>query len=94
MAKTNKIAALILGAAAGAALIKFLNMPKEERDHFCDHLKTRTNQLLDNAEQTVEKVEHYMDEVKAKGEGEWIDKLYILKNMFKSLYGSDKHFLL
>lgn len=94
MAKTNKVAALILGAAAGVALVRFFSMPKEERNEFCDHLKTRTNQLLDNAEGTVEKVEQYMDEFKARGENEWIDKLYIIKKMFKSLYGSDKHYLL
>jgi hypothetical protein len=41
----------------------------------------------------VEKVEHYMDEYKSKGENEWIDKLYILKKMFKNLYGSGKHYL-
>ena len=69
-------------------------MPKEERDAFCDHLKNQTHLLLDNAEDTVEKVEHFMDEFKAKGEDAWIDKLYILKKMFKNLYGSDKHYLL
>ena len=34
--------------------------------HFVDHLKTRTNHYLDDAEETVEKVEHYMDELKLK----------------------------
>ena len=94
MAKTNKIAAIILGAAAGVALIKFFSMPKEERDEFFSTIKSRTSELLDNAEDTVEKVEHYIDEYKAKGENEWIDKLYILKKMFKNLYGSGKHYLL
>ena len=94
MAKSNKVAALILGAAAGVALVKFFKMPAEERNKFCDHLKRQTSVLLDNAEDTVEKVEHFMDDFKSKEEGEWIDKLYILKNMFKSLYGSDKHYLL
>ena len=94
MAKSNKVAALILGAAAGVALVKFFRMPVEDRNKFCSHLKNQTNLLLDNAEETVEKVEHYMDDFKSKGEGEWIDKLYILKNMFKNLYGSDKHYLL
>ncbi len=69
-------------------------MPKEEREQFCNHLKNQTHLLLDNAEDTVEKVEHYMDEFKSKGENEWIDKLYILKKMFKNLYGSEKHYLL
>jgi hypothetical protein len=94
MAKSKKVAALILGAAAGVALVKYFRMPVEDRNKFCNHLKSQTNLLLDNAEETVEKVEHYMDDFKSKGEGEWIDKLYILKNMFKNLYGSDKHYLL
>ena len=94
MTRSNKIAAIILGAAGGFALIKFLSMPKEERNDFYRYLKNKTHDLLDNAEETVEKVEHYMDEFKDKGEDEWIDKIYILKKMFKNLYGSEKHYLL
>lgn len=94
MAKSNKIAAIILGAAGGFALIKFLSMPKEKRNEFYDYLIDKTHQLLDNAEETVEKVEHYMDEFKEKGEDEWIDKIYILKKMFKNLYGTNRHYLL
>jgi hypothetical protein len=94
MAKTNKIAAIILGAAAGVALVKFFSMPKEEREQFYADIKSKTSELLENAEDTVEKVEHFMDEYKSKDENEWIDKLYILKKMFKSLYGSGKHYLL
>lgn len=94
MAKSNTIAAIILGAAGGFALIKFMSMPPEKRNEFCDFLKQKTNELLDNADETVEKVEQYMDEFKEKGEGEWIDKIYILKKMFKNLYGSQKHYLL
>lgn len=94
MNKSNTIAAVILGAAAGVALIRFFNMPKEKRDAFFSHLKNTTHILLDDAEETVEKVEHYMDEIKLKNEDEWIDKLYILKRMFRDLYGSEQHFLL
>ena len=94
MEKSNTIAAIILGAAAGVAFIRFFNMPKEERTAFFSHLKNTTHLLLDDAEETVEKVEHYMDEIKLKGENEWIDKLYILKKMFKELYGSERHYLL
>ena len=94
MAKSNKVAAVILGAAAGVALVKFLSMPREQRNEFYDFLKNKSRQLLDNAEDTVEKVEQYMDEFKEKGDDEWIDKIYILKKMFKSLYGSERHYLL
>ena len=94
MAKSKQIGAIILGAAAGVALVRFFSMPKEDREQFFNHLKNQTHLLLDNAEDTVEKVEHYMDEFKSKGENELIDKLYILKKMFKNLYGSEKHYLL
>ena len=94
MAKSNKIAAVILGAAAGVALVKFLSMPREQRNEFYDFLKNKSRQLLDNTEDTVEKVEQYMDEFKEKGDDEWIDKIYILKKMFKSLYGSERNYLL
>lgn len=94
MNKSNTVAGIILGAAAGVALLKFFSMPKEERDAFISHLKSTTSNLLDNAEETVEKVEHYMGQVKLKGENEWIDKLYIFKKMFKDFYGSQQRFLL
>ncbi|HEY5463553.1 MAG TPA: hypothetical protein VIJ95_09890 [Hanamia sp.] len=94
MAKTDQLAAIIFGAAAGLALVRFFNMPKEKRESLCNHLKDQTNYLLDNAEDTVEKVEHYMDEYRAKDENAWIDKLYVLKKMFKNLYGNEKRFFL
>ncbi len=94
MNKSNTIAAIILGAAAGVALLRFFSMPKEEKDAFLAHLKETTNDLLDNAEDTVEKVEHYMSQIKSRGQNQLVDKLFILKNMFKDLYGSEQRFLL
>lgn len=94
MSKGNQVAAFILGAAAGVALVRFFSMPQIERQAFYDDLKNKTSQLLDNAEDTVEKVDHYMDEFKEKGDGEWIDKLFVLKKMFRNFYGSEKHYLL
>ncbi len=94
MNKSDTIAAVILGAAAGVALLKFFNMSKEDRNEFLSYIKDKTNHLLDNAEGTVERVEHYMDQIKAKDQGQIVDKLFVLKNMFKEFYGSEKHYLL
>ncbi|MEO6844556.1 MAG: hypothetical protein ABI184_05245 [Ginsengibacter sp.] len=94
MTKSNQVAAFIIGAAAGVALTRFFSMPKADRQAFYDDLKKTTSQLLDNAEDTVEKVEQYMDEFKEKGENDWIDKLFVLKKMFRNFYGSGKHYLL
>ncbi|MBS1737831.1 MAG: hypothetical protein JSS98_14695 [Bacteroidetes bacterium] len=94
MTRTDKVAVIILGAAAGLAIARYFKMPAEERKEFCDHLKNRTFELLDNAEETVEKIEQGMSDFKEKRDNEWIDKLYAVKKTIKSLYGSDKHFLL
>ncbi|MEO9144147.1 MAG: hypothetical protein ABI237_01195 [Ginsengibacter sp.] len=57
-------------------------------------LKGDTIKLRDNAEDTVEEVEHYMDEFNSKDKGDLIDKLYVLKKMFRNLYGSEEKNLL
>lgn len=88
--KSSTVSAIILGASIGVALLKFYSMPKEDRDAFFDKLKKQTDFLLDNAEDTVEKVEHFMGEMKAKDEHEWVEKLYVLKKMFRDLYGTDR----
>jgi hypothetical protein len=94
MAKSTRIASLIFGASVGLAILKFYNMSKEDRKAFVDHIEDTTSDLLDNAESTVEKVEYFMNEIKSKGEKEWMEKLYILKKMFVQLYGTEKRYLL
>ncbi len=89
MAKSSTIAAVIFGASIGVALLKFYSLPKEDRDAFFDKLKKTTDNLLDNAEDTVEKVEQYMNEMKSKGENDWIEKIYVVKKMLKELYGTN-----
>ncbi|MEO8568519.1 MAG: hypothetical protein ABI419_05275 [Ginsengibacter sp.] len=93
MAKSSTIAGIILGASIGVALLKFYSMPKEERDEFFDRIKKQTDYLLDNAEDTVEKVERFMGEIKTKEKNEWMGKIYLLKKMFNDLYGTDKNYL-
>ena len=90
MAKSSTVSAIILGASIGVALLKFYSMPKEERDAFFDRIKKQTDVLLDNAEDTVEKVERFMDQIKSKEENEWIEKLYVVKKMFNDLYGKPR----
>jgi hypothetical protein len=94
MARSSTVAAIILGVSAGIALLKFFNMPKEERDEFISNLKRRTDELLNDAEETIEKVERFMDEIKLKGEDEWVEKLLVVKRMMKELYGNENYYLL
>ena len=90
MAKSNSIAAIILGAASGLTLLKFFNLSKEERNQVLTDIKNKTHDLLDDAESTVEKVKHYIEEFDSKRTSEWTDKIFVLKNMLKDLYGSEQ----
>ena len=69
MSKSNTIGAVILGAAAGLALLKFFSMPDDERQEFISHLKNRAHDLLDDAEETVDTVKQHFAEIDAKQSG-------------------------
>ena len=92
MSKANTIGAIILGAAAGVALIKFFSMPELERDEFVTHLKNRAHDLLDDAEGTVDKVKNHFAEIDSRENP--IDKLFVVKRLISELFGSEKRFLI
>lgn len=94
MEKSATISSIILGASIGFALLKFFNLPQEEKDAFYTHVKNTTNELLDDAENTVEKVEHFMEEFKSKPDNAWMEKLYVLKKMLLDFYGRERKYLL
>ena len=94
MSKSNYVGAIILGAAAGLALLKFYSMSQEEREEFISHLKDRAHDLLDDAENTVDKVNHYFDEIDTKARDEWVDKLFIVKRLLTDLFGSERRYLI
>ena len=94
MTKSDKAALIILGAAAGVAVWRFFSMPVEKRNEFYRHIKETTSELLDNAEETVGKVDQFITQIDERGQNDWIDKLYLVKKMFRDLYGSDKRYLL
>ncbi len=90
MTRNEKIAVVILGAAAAVALYRFFSMPAKEREAFFDNIKERTGELLDDADLTVEKVNGYLELYDEEEDNAWLDKLYILKRMFKDLYGEGR----
>ena len=94
MSKSNYIGAIILGAAAGLAILKFYTMPDDERQEFISHLKNRAHDLLDDAESTFNKVNSYFEEIDAKASNEWVDKLFVVKNLLTDLFGSERRYLI
>ena len=94
MSKSNTIGAVILGAAAALALLKFLSMPDDERQEFISHLKNRAHDLLDDAEETVDTVKRSFAEIDAKSSDEWVDKLFVFKRLLTELFGSERRYLI
>lgn len=89
MASTNKIEAIILGAAVGVAVLRYFNMSTEDKEAFMNHLKNRVHSLLEDTEGTIAKVKDHFAQIDAKGKDEWVDKAMILKNLLTTLFGTN-----
>jgi uncharacterized protein YicC (UPF0701 family) len=64
MSVTSKhLATFILGAAAGVALNKFIQT--EEGEKLMENLKTKGNELKDEAESALDKAPEYFEELKS-----------------------------
>ena len=83
-----------MGAAVGVALVRYFNMPEAEKEEFLAHLKSRAHDLLDDAENTVDKVKYHFAEIERKPAGAWVDKLFVAKRLLTELFGSEKRFLI
>ncbi len=84
------IATFLLGAAAGAAALKYASMSDEEKEKLAQSLKDKANKVKDEASSTFDKASDYFSELTTKG-GEslkehWNDASDYLKNVF----GGDK----
>jgi hypothetical protein len=93
MSKEKTIGAILLGAVAGVALVKFFSMPEVERQEFYTHLKNRAHELLDDTEGTLDKVKHHFAQIDTKEHA--VDKLLVVKNLLSELFSApDRRFLI
>ncbi|WP_447642647.1 MULTISPECIES: hypothetical protein [Chitinophagaceae] len=80
------IATFLLGAAAGAAALKYASMSDEEKEKLAQSLKDKASKVKDEASATFDKAHDYFSELTSKG-GEslkehWAEASDYLKNMF------------
>ncbi len=90
MEKSNQVATIIFSAAAALAIYKLYQMSKEERRDLLVSIRDKTHELLEDSEKTVEKVQHFVEELKSKNPDQWFDKLYLVKKMVNEFYGEVK----
>ena len=82
---SNRIEAIIFGAALGVAILRYFNMSEEDKKAFMTRLKDRVSVLLEDTEGTIEKVKDHFAEIDDKKE--WVDKAIILKKLLTTLFG-------
>ena len=61
------IATFLLGAAAGAAFLKYNSMTEEEKEKLMADLKDKAHKFKDEAETTADKAKDYFEELRQKG---------------------------
>lgn len=66
MVNAKHMATFLLGAAAGAAFVKYNTMSDEEKAEMTEKFKTKAEEFKDEASKTAKKAEHYFEELMSK----------------------------
>jgi vacuolar-type H+-ATPase subunit H len=86
MVNPKHIATFLLGAAAGYAAFKYSSMSDEEKEKMFTDLKTKANNLKDEAEKAAGKAGEYFDELKTKGAENMKDYMSEAESFFNDLF--------
>ncbi|MDE1191541.1 MAG: hypothetical protein PW786_05330 [Arachidicoccus sp.] len=80
------IATFLLGAAAGAAALKYSSMSDEEKEKLAQSIKDKASKVREEASATFDKAQDYFSELTSKGgdslKEHWADAENYLKNLF------------
>jgi ElaB/YqjD/DUF883 family membrane-anchored ribosome-binding protein len=81
------IATFMLGAAAGLALSKYMNMTDEEKEKMMNNIKDKANGFRDEAETAIHKAKEYFEELKTKGADAMKEHMADAETMVNDLFG-------
>jgi gas vesicle protein len=90
MVNAKHIATFLLGAAAGAAIMKYNSMTPEEQEELMADLKEKANTIKDEAEKATETAKTYMSELQEKGMDSLKDYMGETEKMFKDMFNPQK----
>ncbi|MEZ5046285.1 MAG: hypothetical protein R2831_04765 [Chitinophagaceae bacterium] len=88
--KIKHIATFLLGAAAGAAIMKYNNLSEEEKEELMTKLKKQAEDIKGEAEKATETVKEYMSELKSKGMDSLKDYIGETEKAIQDLFKNDK----
>lgn len=90
MATMKQAVGFLLATGAAIAVYKLSQMTKEERNEWLGKIKDETLNFLEKADVSMNKVNHYLSQVKEKNPDQWVDKIMVVKNMVSDFYQSAK----
>jgi ElaB/YqjD/DUF883 family membrane-anchored ribosome-binding protein len=90
MVTPKHLATFLLGAAAGAALMKYNSMTDEEKEKLISDLKSKAETVKNEAEEGLGKFRDYFDELKSKSEEAMKDHLANTENFMNDLFNKKK----
>ncbi len=90
MVNPKHLATFLLGAAAGAAIMKYNSMNDEEKEKMMSDLKAKADTVKNEAEEGINKLKDYFDELKTKGEEVMKDHLANTENLMNDLFNPKK----
>lgn len=83
---SKHLATFLLGAAAGAALMKYNSMTPEEQEEFIRKMKEKANALKDEAGQSAEDLREFMNEFREKGFDSLKDYMGKAEDVFRDFF--------
>ncbi len=90
MVNPKHLATFLLGAAAGAAIMKYNSMSDEEKEKMMADLKAKADTVKNEAEDGINKLKDYFEELKTKGEEVMKDHLSNTENLMNDLFNPKK----
>lgn len=87
MISSKHIATFLLGAAAGAAYMKYNSMTEEEKEKFMNGLKAKADGMKTEAEQAMNTANTYFEELKNKGSEVLKENLSQVDDIFNEIFG-------
>lgn len=90
MINPKHLATFLLGAAAGAAIMKYNSLNEEEKEKLMADLKAKADTVKNEAEEGFDKLKDYFEQLKSKGEEVMKDHLSNTEDFMKDLFNQNK----
>lgn len=90
MVNAKHLATFLLGAAAGAAFLKYHQMTDAEKTELTDKFKAKADELKTEASAAADKMEDYFSELQQKGGEAMKDFMANAEKFMQDFFNKDK----